>query len=305
MSDKTKRLAIAAVILAVLLFGGTVFTTALIGSSTGDTDMMMDEAAEAAENMAERLAPGSYNLNTQLYYAVYILGIHGTRPMEVTAEDLILCFVREEEDGIFSIMEEDEIYSNIEARYGVTITEADREEYDALMRMAAQIGIYHGDGTSIVEVALSQVGQFGGEPYWRWYGCGSRQPWCAMFVSWCAEQCGYLDTGIIPKTAVANEEWYEDRDQFMNRWYEPNPGDLIFFDWKYDGQDGLGDHVGIVVSCDGNTVFTVEGNSGDQVACRSYEVGDPEILGYGIPRYPVYEDLPETVVDTKNQAPAA
>ncbi|MBS4860895.1 MAG: CHAP domain-containing protein, partial [Eubacterium limosum] len=62
-------------------------------------------------------------------------------------------------------------------------------------------GITGGDG-EIVTVALSQVGNVGGEPYWSWYGFGSRVEWCACFVSWCANECGYIEAGVIPKFAA-------------------------------------------------------------------------------------------------------
>ena len=42
-------------------------------------------------------------------------------------------------------------------------------------------GITGGDG-QIVTVALSQVGNVGGQPYWSWYGFNSRVEWCACFV---------------------------------------------------------------------------------------------------------------------------
>lgn len=61
-------------------------------------------------------------------------------------------------------------------------------------------GIGVGDG-DIVTVALSQVGNVGGDPYWSWYGFTSRVDWCACFVSWCANECGYIDAGVIPKFA--------------------------------------------------------------------------------------------------------
>lgn len=37
-----------------------------------------------------------------------------------------------------------------------------------------------------VEVAALQIGNVGGEIYWRWYGFTERVEWCACFVSWCA-----------------------------------------------------------------------------------------------------------------------
>lgn len=64
--------------------------------------------------------------------------------------------------------------------------------------------VLYGIGTGsekIVAVALSQIGNVGGEPYWSWYGFESRVDWCACFVSWCANECGYLDTGAIPRFA--------------------------------------------------------------------------------------------------------
>lgn len=65
---------------------------------------------------------------------------------------------------------------------------------------SALYGIGTGDG-EIVAVALSQVGNVGGQPYWSWYGFSYRVDWCAIFVSWCADQCGYIETGTMPKFA--------------------------------------------------------------------------------------------------------
>ena len=59
----------------------------------------------------------------------------------------------------------------------------------------------------------------------------------------------------------------------------PTAGSIIFFDWDHDG---VSDHVGIVESCDGTTVYTVEGNSGDAVMENSYTVHSASIMGYGI-----------------------
>ena len=143
----------------------------------------------------------------------------------------------------------------------------------------------------IVTVALSQIGNVGGEPYWSWYGFGSRVEWCACFVSWCANECGYIDTGVIPKFAgcVNGVQWFKDRGQWMDGSAEPVPGMIIFFDWDNKGssgpQDGLSDHVGIVQKVENGIVYTVEGNSGDSVRQKQYSVGYYEILGYGVPQY--------------------
>ena len=109
-------------------------------------------------------------------------------------------------------------------------------------------GITGGDG-EIVTVALSQVGNTGGAPYWSWYGFDSRVEWCACFVSWCANECGYIDAGVIPKFAACASQgvpWFKERGLWQDNSYEPRPGDIIFFDWDDGGQDGSSDHVGIV-----------------------------------------------------------
>ena len=152
---------------------------------------------------------------------------------------------------------------------------------------AVLYGIYTEDG-AIVSVALSQVGNVGGEPYWSWYGFSGRVEWCACFVSWCANECGYIDTGVIPKYAgcVNGVQWFKDRGQWMDGSAEPAPGMIIFFDWDDEnGQDGLSDHTGIVEKVENGRVYTIEGNSGDSVRQNSYPVGHYEVLGYGCPDF--------------------
>lgn len=141
-----------------------------------------------------------------------------------------------------------------------------------------------GGNQAIVEVALTQVGNQGGEPYWSWYGFDSRVEWCACFVSWCAEQCGYIESGLIPKFSgcIDGSNWFKSNGQWADRNYEPKAGDIIFFDWEGDGST---DHVGIVEKCENGTVYTVEGNSGDACRTRTYSVGSSVIYGYGIPAY--------------------
>ena len=140
-----------------------------------------------------------------------------------------------------------------------------------------------GDG-SMIEIAATQIGNVGGEPYWSWYGFGSREEWCACFVSWVAEQCGYIDAGIIPRFAwcPSGVQWFKDREQWQDGGYTPRPGDIIFFDWEPDGEC---DHVGIVESVADGKVNTIEGNAGDTCRKCSYDLGSVKIYGYGVPSY--------------------
>ena len=141
-----------------------------------------------------------------------------------------------------------------------------------------------GGNQAIVEVALTQLGNEGGQPYWSWYGFEGRVEWCACFVSWCADQCGYIESGIIPKFAgcVDGANWFKGNGQWKDRSYEPSTGDIIFFDWEGDGET---DHVGIVEKCENGVVYTVEGNSGDACRQKQYTVGSSSIYGYGVPAY--------------------
>lgn len=130
-----------------------------------------------------------------------------------------------------------------------------------------------------VDIALSQVGNVGGQPYWSWYGFDSRVEWCACFVSWVLNQAGYSE----PKFAACQSQgvpYFSSNGRWANRGYKDiAPGDVIFFDWQGDGHS---DHVGIVIGTDGNRVYTVEGNSGDTCKVRDYDLNSSVIMGYGL-----------------------
>ena len=131
----------------------------------------------------------------------------------------------------------------------------------------------------LVELAKSQVGNVGGQPYWSWYGFDSRVEWCACFVSWCYNQAGKSE----PRFAGCQSQgvpWFQSHGQWGARDYENiAPGDAIFFDWDLDGS---ADHVGIVIGTDGSRVYTVEGNSGDACKIKSYDLNYQSIKGYGL-----------------------
>ena len=182
------------------------------------------------------------------------------------------------------------------AQYGFTADQREQlaellAEENRSLWSAVLYGIGAGD-SEIVAVALSQVGNVGGEPYWSWYGFEGRVEWCACFVSWCANECGYIEAGVIPKYAgcVWGVQWFQERGLWQDNSYEPRPGDIIFFDWDSPGgasgpQDGEADHTGIVEKVENGRVYTVEGNSGDACRQKDYPIGYYEILGYGTPAY--------------------
>ncbi len=115
---------------------------------------------------------------------------------------------------------------------------------------------------------------------------GSSYPWCGAFISWCANQAG-VSTNVIPKAASASQykAFFVDQGRYYkySSGYTPKPGDLVFIDWG--GKHGSIDHVGIVVSCEGGYITTVEGNYSDKVASNTYKLNSGKIVGYASPKY--------------------
>ena len=144
-----------------------------------------------------------------------------------------------------------------------------------------------GQPALMVSIAKSQIGTEGGEKYWRWYGFTEPVDWCACFVSWCADEAGLIEDGMVPKFAEVNEgiRWFREQGRWIaaaeETDYKSSPGTLIFFDWE---QDGVADHVGIVEMCKHGVVYAIEGNTSNQVASRYYLQDSSQIMGYGIIR---------------------
>ena len=149
---------------------------------------------------------------------------------------------------------------------------------------------YYSDGSlfaglfgsqQIVSVAMGQIGNSGGQKFWSWYGFDSRVEWCACFVSWCADQSGLIASGNVPKFSLCRDgvSWFQGKNKWQSGGTTPTAGMIIFFDWDHDGNS---DHVGIVEKCEGGRVYTVEGNSSDQVRQRNYAVDYASIMGYGV-----------------------
>lgn len=153
----------------------------------------------------------------------------------------------------------------------------------------------------IVQTAINEYGYTEGynndTKYGTWYGMPN-QPWCAMFVSWCANEIGISIT-VIPKYAsvALGLEWFQNKGSDFYKSYEetqrgeytPICGDIVFF--KSNGAS----HTGIVVKVVGDIMYTIEGNTSDRVLLRFYYYKNyDKITGYGIPNYqasstPIYD----------------
>lgn len=132
------------------------------------------------------------------------------------------------------------------------------------------------DGSLLKQTAVSELGNDGGEKYWKWYGFDRPTDWCACFVSWCLDKC-YDEP---PKFASCSQflRWFKENRRLYSPNTDPMPGMIIFFDW--DG-DRSADHMGIVDGASDGDVFVIEGNSGNKCVRNSYGAGSSEILAYG------------------------
>ena len=151
-----------------------------------------------------------------------------------------------------------------------------------------------GSGSNeLVILALSQLGNKGGEKFWKWAGSKKRIAWCALFVSWCADKTGLRAAGKIPYFSFVGDgvHWFKTKGKWIkgsdvnSSNYDKlvQPGMIIIFDWEESGKrDGHGDHVGIVAKVSNGRIYTVEGNNDDAVRESSYPVNSKSILGFGI-----------------------
>lgn len=137
-------------------------------------------------------------------------------------------------------------------------------------------------------------------PYGQWYGMNG-QPWCAMFVSFCAYQAGVLET-LVPRYSwcPSGMTWYKNKNRYhkANSGYVPKVGDIIFF---YNNELGRVAHTGIVIGGDKSYVTTIEGNTTlDAVEVRTYNRNHITIDGYGDNGgKPIFENEPPTEQEKK------
>ena len=117
--------------------------------------------------------------------------------------------------------------------------------------------------------------------YGDWYG-DKYGDWCAMFVSFCLNYAEISEDEIPYEANCQN--WVEKLQKLeiyeKSGSYEPEKGDLIFFEIS---RDGVADHVGLVTeTTNDGKIKTIEGNTSDKVAYMTYDAEDESILGYGV-----------------------
>lgn len=156
-------------------------------------------------------------------------------------------------------------------------------------------GVSIGARAAFLKVLASQYGSMGvvkgsnyGEDTGKYYTellnpeWGEGVAWCVAYISWALDQPGVPVEAPAEKAYVAvlerelsgTAQW-RDNDQ----WESVISGDLIFFNLDEDTE---ADHVGVVLTVQGDKVYTIEGNSYNRVRVRDYDVESNEIIGYGV-----------------------
>lgn len=151
----------------------------------------------------------------------------------------------------------------------------------------SQIGYYEKASNSSLDSFTANVGSNNYTKYGKWIG-QNPAPWCASFVSWCANQA-QVSTSIITKTASCDVsmQFFKNNGRFYSSsayggTYRPQAGDIFFT----GPNSGNATHTGIVVSISGSTITYIDGNgSGDVVKQRTMSWSNTSLLGFGHPAY--------------------
>ncbi|MBF6174940.1 CHAP domain-containing protein [Nocardia blacklockiae] len=95
--------------------------------------------------------------------------------------------------------------------------------------------------------------------------------WCASFATWVWKQSG-IDVDWTNKNYVPSV-WSDAAKQGLadSNMSAARPGDLVVFGGQH--------HIGVVVARDGNTITTIEGNSGDAVRQHTYNISGGNFAG--------------------------
>lgn len=147
-----------------------------------------------------------------------------------------------------------------------------------------------GSPLCIVEIAKAELGtaETGTNmtKYGEWYGRNG-VAWCAIFVSWCANQAN-VSTSIITKTASCDTMMnaFKNQGNFyysqnFGGSYTPQAGDILFVGTVTNDST----HVGIVEKVENGSVWIYDGNYSDKVNYHCYSLTATNIIGYGHPAY--------------------
>ena len=141
-------------------------------------------------------------------------------------------------------------------------------------------------GKNIVQEALkyldyNEANGKADEFLYKWHSSSRQTGWCAAFVSYVMEQVSKNTNSEVPNwyQEIENQYWQvnvhraAEKAGALIEQDQAQSGDIVLFD--YDG-DGTMQHIGIVYAIEGNTMYTIEGNSGNRVKVNEYDLTNPK-----------------------------
>ncbi len=232
-----------------------------------------------------------------------------TLAYEPAADEMVLTvhrwFANKSCPGNWLMARMDDLASKVTAALGAPVAEEKQEQpakascdvSKVLAVAAAEIGYKEKKSNAQLDDKTANAGSGNytkyardfDQKYPRWYnGKKNGYAWCDMFVDWCfLTAYGYENALRLlcqpEKSAGAgctySLRYYKSKGRFHTS--GPKPGDQIFFGTSLDNST----HTGIVEKVTAQKVYTIEGNTSDQVARRNYALTNSRILGYGRPAY--------------------
>lgn len=185
------------------------------------------------------------------------------------------------DDSLSSLLEDIKTDSDFEYSPNEFNSNANRFNYNYSVNPSSIVG--NGVTQNAVRIALSQIGSNETDGSYLKYSQGRREAWCADFASWAYEKAngkcpwGYRDKQGSYKASVEEIKDWAGKNKRLVAPHRTNvlkPGDMVLF-----GQNG-GSHIAIITKVDAKGIHTIEGNTSDRVAERTYNPKSKRIFGY-------------------------
>lgn len=129
--------------------------------------------------------------------------------------------------------------------------------------------------SSLVNTARKYLGFNEADGSYKKFTNGRSEAWCADFVSHVAKENGVKGFNFSSVSQILS--WGKSNGRFSKA---PKVGDAIIFKGWDAKRKKYASHTGYVTKIANGKVYTIEGNTSNKVAERSYALNDSKITGY-------------------------
>jgi len=177
-------------------------------------------------------------------------------------------------------------YNTTSLNYNFTYTPSNRggfnlaETYKSIKKYAKSgyhkiVNTITGGAKALVANARKFLGYNEKDGSYKLFTGGRTEAWCADFVSYIARQTGVKGFNFPSVSGILN--WGKANGRFSK---QAKVGDAIIFKGWDPKRKKYASHTGIVTRVENGRVYTIEGNTSNKVAERSYALNDSKITGY-------------------------